>query len=168
MKRLHLLRLAALALGAAMMLPCNPASAQVPLLEVEAKIPLGNVAGRIDHLAIDLKRRRVFVAELGNDTLGVVDLAGGKLLRRLTGLSEPQGVGYDAAADIVYVANAGNGAVDLFRGEDYAALEKIQLGEDADNIRVDPAGRRVIVGYGRGALALIDPATHRKIADVPL
>ena len=112
MKRLNLLGLAAFVLGVATILPCNPASAQAPLLEVEAKIPLGNVAGRIDHLAVDLKRRRVFVAELGNNTLGVVDLAAAKLQRRLTGLSEPQGVGYDAATDIVYVANAGNGAVE--------------------------------------------------------
>src|SRR6266851_10403753 len=82
-------------------------------LVLEAKIPLGNVAGRIDHLAVDLKRRRVFVAELGNNTLGIVDLAAAKLHRRLTGLSEPQGVGYDAATDIVYVANAGNGAVNV-------------------------------------------------------
>ncbi len=168
MKRLNLLGLAAFVLGVATILPCNPASAQAPLLEVEAKIPLGNVAGRIDHLAVDLKRRRVFVAELGNNTLGVVDLAAAKLQRRLTGLSEPQGVGYDAATDIVYVANAGNGAVDVFQGEDYTPLEKIQLGEDADNVRIDAAGRRVIVGYGKGGLAIIDSATHRKIADVPL
>jgi hypothetical protein len=161
-------RLAAPALCAAMTLPCNPALAQVPVLEVEAKIPLGNVAGRIDHMAVDLRRQRVFVAELGNNTLGIVDLAAAKLLRRLTGLSAPQGVGYDAATDIVYVANAGDGAVSLFQGEDYAPLEKIQLGNDADNIRIDAEGRRVIVGYGRGALAIIDSATHRKIADVPL
>ena len=153
---------------AALLIGGVEASAQAPLLQLETKIPLGNVAGRIDHLAVDLKRRRVFVAELGNNTLGVVDLAAGKLLRRLTGLSEPQGVGYDAATDIVYVVNAGNGAVDLFQGEDYAALEKIQLGDDADNVRIDAAGRRVIVGYGKGALAVIDPAARRKIADVPL
>jgi DNA-binding beta-propeller fold protein YncE len=161
-------QLAVLALCVAMALPCVRASAQAPLLEVEAKIPLGNVAGRIDHLAVDLKRRRVFVAELGNNTLGIVDLATAKLLRRLTGLSEPQGVGYDAATDIVYVANAGNGAVNVFQGEDYAPLETIQLGKDADNVRIDAAGRRVIVGYGKGGLAIIDSATHRKIADVPL
>src|SRR5262245_8495752 len=34
-----------------------------------SKIPLGDVSGRIDHLAIDLARRRLFVAELGNDTV---------------------------------------------------------------------------------------------------
>src|SRR5206468_12057342 len=90
------------------------------------------------------------------------------LLRRLTGLSEPQGAGYDAATDTVYVANAGNGAVEVFQGEDYAPLEKIQLGEDADNVRIDAQGHRVIVGYGKGGLAIIDSATHHRIADVPL
>jgi hypothetical protein len=59
-------------------------------LALEAKIPLGEVSGRIDHLAVDLKRQRLFVAELGNDTLGVVDLAAGKVLRTITGLKEPQ------------------------------------------------------------------------------
>ena len=52
-------------------------------LVLEAKIPLGEVSGRIDHLAIDTKRQRLFVAEFGNNSLGVVDLAGGKVLRRI-------------------------------------------------------------------------------------
>jgi DNA-binding beta-propeller fold protein YncE len=30
------------------------------------------------------------------------------------------------------------------------------------------ASNRVIIGYGNGALAVIDPATRRKIADIPL
>ena len=47
-------------------------------LVLEQKIPLGEVRGRIDHLAIDLPRHRLFVAELGNNSLGVVDLAAGK------------------------------------------------------------------------------------------
>ena len=44
------------------------------LLTVENKILLGKVAGRIDHLAVDLDRKRLFVAELGNNSVGVVDL----------------------------------------------------------------------------------------------
>ena len=79
-------------------------------LQREAKIPLGNIKGRIDHLAVDLARQRLFVAELGNDSLGVVDLKARKLGKRIAGLKEPQGVGYVAATDTVYVANAGDGA----------------------------------------------------------
>ena len=47
-------------------------------LVLETKIPLGEVRGRIDHLGIDVQRQRLLVAELGNNSLGVVDLAAGK------------------------------------------------------------------------------------------
>ena len=63
-------------------------TASSPLI-FEAKIPLGQVSGRIDHLGIDLKQQRLLVAELGNNSLGVVDLAAGKVLHRIAGLSEP-------------------------------------------------------------------------------
>ena len=47
-------------------------------------------------------------------------------------------------------------------------LGRINLGDDADNIRVDAAANRVIVGYGSGALAVIDAVNRSKIADIPL
>jgi len=137
-----------------------------PPLILEAKIPLGQVSGRVDHLGIDLKRQRLLVAELGNNSLGVVDLAAGKVLRRITGLSEPQGVAYVPFADSVFVANAGDGSVRVLRGEDLTAVGRIELGDDADNVRVDTARERVLVGYGKGALALIDPISLSKTGDI--
>jgi DNA-binding beta-propeller fold protein YncE len=142
-------------------------TADVPLV-LETKIPLGEVSGRIDHLSIDVKRQRLFVAELGNDSVGVVDLAVGKVLRRITGMSEPQGVAYVPFADSVFVANAGDGSVHVLRGDDLAPIGRIELGEDADNVRVDTGRNRVLVGYGNGALAVIDPATRTKAADIRL
>jgi DNA-binding beta-propeller fold protein YncE len=142
-------------------------TASAPLV-LERKIPLGEVRGRIDHLGIDVKRQRLLVAELGNDSLGVVDLASGKVLRTLAGFREPQGVAYVPFADSVYVANGGDGSVRVLGGADLAPRGRIALGEDADNVRVDPLRRRVLVGYGRGALALIDPATRTRVADIPL
>src|SRR5215471_8694556 len=139
-----------------------------PHLILEAKIPLGQVSGRIDHLGIDVKRQRLLVAELGNNSLGEVDLAAGKVLRRITGLSEPQGVAYVPSSDSVFVANAGDGSVRVLRGEDLTPIGRIELGDDADNVRVDAARNRVLVGYGKGALAGIDPASLSKIADIRL
>jgi DNA-binding beta-propeller fold protein YncE len=152
-----------------MMIPAagEAQTAEAPLV-LEAKIPLGEVSGRIDHLAIDVKRQRLFVAELGNDTLGVVDLAAGNVLRTLAGLKEPQGVAYVDFADSICVANAGDGSVRVLRGEDLASIGSIELGDDADNVRVDALRNRVLVGYGKGALAVIDPATRTKAADIRL
>lgn len=142
-------------------------AARDPPLTLEVKIPLGNISGRIDHLAVDLKRKRLFIAELGNDSLGAVDLAGGKLQSTTLGLKEPQGIAFDAATDAVFVANAGDGSVRSLRAEDLTPLGRLDLGDDADNVRLAPRGR-VLVGYGAGALAVIDAARRTKIADIPL
>jgi DNA-binding beta-propeller fold protein YncE len=138
-----------------------------PPLKLEGKIPLGSVKGRIDHMAADVARQRLFVAELGNNSLGVVDLAA-RSVSHIGGLKEPQGVGYVAATDTVYVANAGDGTVHLFRGEKLAPAGVIDLKSDADNVRVDAAQKQVLVGYGDGALAIVDPATNAKVADIAL
>jgi hypothetical protein len=58
--------------------------------------------------------------------------------------------------------------VRVLRGEDLAPIGRIELGDDADNVRVDAGRDRVLVGYGKGALAIIDPATRTKAADIRL
>jgi hypothetical protein len=162
-----LTRAVALIAGMVVSISANAQTSPAPLM-LEAKIPLGQVNGRIDHLAVDLKRQRLFVAELGNDSLGIVDLAAQKVLRTITGLSEPQGVGYEPITDTIYVANASDGSVRVLRGEDFSAVGRIDLDDDADNIRIDEARKRVLVGYGKGAIAVIEPATRAKVADIRL
>jgi YVTN family beta-propeller protein len=119
-------------------------------------------------MAIDLTRQRLFVAELGNDSVGIVDLANRKVINRVPGLKEPQGVGYEPSTDTLYVANAGDGSVRLFEGDNYKSAGQIELGSDADNIRVDAAAKRVFIGYGSGGLAVIDPSTRGKAANISL
>src|SRR3954454_10627200 len=137
-------------------------------LQLEAKIPLGPVSGRIDHLAIDLKRQWLSVAELGNDSVGVIDAANRKLISTMRGFQEPQGIGYEPSTDTLYIANAGDGSVRLTRADDFTLLGRIDLGDDADNVRIDPQRGQVLVGYGKGALAVIDPGTRAKLSDIPL
>ena len=143
-------------------------AADGPPLTLEATIPLENTGGRIDHMAVDLRRQRLFVAELGNGTVDVVDLPGRKVLARISGLKEPQGVGYSEKADLVVVASAGDGSVRFYRGEDFSPAGVLQLGADADNVRIDTRNGNIIVGYGSGSLAVIDPVTRAKVANVPL
>jgi len=138
------------------------------LLVLESKIPLGTVNGRIDHLAFDVSRKLVFIAELENNTVGIVDLGGAKLLQRIYGLNRPQGVAYVPSADALFVANGGDGTVRIFKGAAFMPVAEVSLGAEADNVRIDPETSRVLVGYGSGALAIIDAATWSKIKDIPL
>ncbi len=148
--------------------PAPSRAADGSVLQFEAKIALGDVRGRIDHMAIDTKRLRLFVAELGNDTVSIVDLAKRSVIKRIAGLREPQGVGYDPSSDTLFVANARDGSLKFFQGESYEATGGLDLGSDADNIRIDPSTKHVIVGYGDGGLAVLDNATRKKIENIAL
>ena len=147
--------------------PSRAQGPETPLLNLETKILLGEVKGRIDHMALDPLRNRLFVAELENNSVGIVDLSERKVVHVITGLTEPQGVGYEPSSDTLYVANGGDGSVRLYRGADYAETGRIDLGDDADNVRIDPDTKHVLVGYG-AAVATIDPARRIKIANFPL
>lgn len=137
-------------------------------LALEAKIPLGEVGGRIDHLAVDVARQRLFVAELGNDSVGVVDLAQHRVVQRLDALREPQGLAYLPALDTLVVANAGDGSVRFFAGVPLVPVGRLELRDDADNVRLLADGTSVLVGYGSGALASIDVAARSRRGDVAL
>src|SRR5882724_5356226 len=117
--------------------------AETGALQLEAKIPLGDVRGRIDHMAIDLARQHLFVAELENNSVGIVDLANRKVVRTIHGFREPQGVAFVPSMGTLYVANAGDGSLRLFLAPEYTAMGQIELGDDADNIRVDSATNRL-------------------------
>lgn len=153
---------------AAAMEPWVAQAADSGPLQLVAKIPLGEVRGRIDHMAVDLTGQRLFVAELGNGSVGIVDLKTSEVASRISGFKEPQGVGYVDSTGTLYVASAGDGSVRLFRGKRLEQAGRIELGEDADNVRVDGPNNRVFVGYGAGALAVIDARENRKIADMAL
>ena len=124
--------------GLVALLLALPAQAAEPLV-LEKTIPLHGVRGRIDHMAFDPGRKRLIVAELGNDTVDVIDVVAGVPLHRFTGLREPQGVGYAERADVILIANAGDGSVRLFKAADFSPAGVVSLGDDADNVRIDPA-----------------------------
>jgi DNA-binding beta-propeller fold protein YncE len=138
-----------------------------PPLRLEKTIELPDVQGRIDHLSIDLKGERLFVAALGNNTVEVIDIKGGKRAKTIAGLREPQGVRYVPDVDRLYVANGKDGNVRVFDGSSYSLLKTIDYGDDADNLRFDAEHKRIYVGYGGGALGEFD-SDGNKIADIKL
>jgi len=137
-------------------------------LTLEASIELPGVEGRMDHLAIDLGRRRLFVAALEHGTLEVVDLDTKKRLKSVTGFSEPQGVLFFADIGRVFVANGGNGMLDVIDPGTLEKVASVKIGDDADNVRCDPATKTVYVGYGDGALAIVDTTKWKVIGEIPL
>jgi hypothetical protein len=137
-------------------------------LKLTAIIPLPGVKGRFDHFAIDVKGQRLFVAALGNDTLEVVDLAAKKHLPPITGLHKPTGVVYFDARNEIGVANGDDGTFRVFHGASYAPARKLGSLDDADNVRFESKSGLTYVGYGSGALAVLEAGTMNQVGSIPL
>jgi len=147
-----------------------------PVLSLETHIPLPNVKGRIDHLSVDLKGQRLFIAAVENHTLEVVDLKSGQRVHTITDLAEPQGVFYDASTNRLFVACGLDGVTKIFDGTTFQILASVKFLDDADNIRYDARSKGVIVGYagakqlrkreeGTGGLGFLD-SNGKKTGDI--
>lgn len=146
-----------------------PSSTSNSSLSLVQTIPLPNVTGRIDHLGVDKKGERLFVAELGNNSVDVIDLKGGKRISSVTnGLNEPQGIAFVPELNRLFVANRADGSVDIFDGKTFTLLQTIKLNGDADNIRYDSNNGLVYLGYGNGGLAVFNAASGEKLGNIPL
>ena len=136
-------------------------------LRLARTISLPNVEGRIDHLDVDVRGQRLFVAALGNNTVEVIDLQKSERVQTLRGLNEPQGIRYLPASNTLVVANGGDGVIGFWDTASFKQIKTARFGGDADNVRYDPASHRVYVGYGEGALAVLDEKGER-LGDIAL
>jgi DNA-binding beta-propeller fold protein YncE len=143
-------------------------SAESKALRQVQTFPLANVEGRIDHFGVDVHGQRLFVAALGNNTLEVLDLRAGKPLTTIIGLREPQGVFFVPNENKFFVANGDDGTCKVFDGSSYKLLSSINFSSDADNVRYDAAQNEIYVGYGEGALGVLDATSGKKISDIML
>lgn len=137
-------------------------------LQLEEEIPVPGVAGRLDHFTADVKRKRLFVSALGNNTVEVIDTFAGKVIHSIKELKQPQGPLYVPGFDKLYVANAENGKMNVYDGATYTLKKTIDFGVDPDNVRYDAASKKIFVGFGEedGGIAMVDPATDERVGKV--
>jgi len=131
-------------------------------------IELPGVEGRIDHLAVDAAAQRLYVAALGNNTVEVVDLKSARHLKSVPGFREPQGIAVVPDARLVAVANGQGEGVQFIDAGDSRPTTTVRLGDDSDNVRYDPAAKRLFVGFGSGALASISPGDGKVLGEAKL
>jgi DNA-binding beta-propeller fold protein YncE len=147
MKSLCLAAIVVLALAA----PASAADLElVKTLEGKGK------AGNLDHLAIDVKGERLFLANKANDTLDVFDLKGSKLVTQKPGQTAIQGVAYAPESNLIFVGLGSNGLCNVIDGADYKIKKTIKFKDDADNVRYNPKTNLVYVAHAENELGVID------------
>lgn len=135
-------------------------------LELRQSIPLPGVEGRIDHFAFDASGERLFVCALGNNSLEVIDLRKGERVHSITGLGAPQGVGYIAQLDRLFVANDKDGLCKIYEAKSFQPVGELSLGDDADNVRTDES--KVYVGFADGGIAIVNAADGKQLGAINL
>jgi hypothetical protein len=86
-----------------------------PPLRLVQTISLPNVKGRLDHMDLDVKGQRLFVAGLENGTFEVVDLQAGKWVRSIPGFKKAQGALFVPELNKLFLASGDDGMVRVFR-----------------------------------------------------
>jgi DNA-binding beta-propeller fold protein YncE len=140
-------------LGIALMvlLPYGPASAGSETgLALKQTIPLPEVDGRIDHFAVDVKGHRAFLAALAKNTIEVVDLKAGRVIKTLPGFAKPQGVRFVPEFNRLFVATGVDGALTTLDGSTLSVLRTAHVSLGADAIGYDPRTKYLYVGSGGG------------------
>jgi len=137
-------------------------------LTLVSKVGLPNVTGRIDHISYDTTNQLAFIAALDNNTVEIVDVSAKRVVRTIPGLHEPQGVVYIPSSKKLVIANGDNGDCIFFDAATYKQLGVVHLKSDADNIRFDSTSQLLYVGYGSGAIAVIDANSMKLIGEIPV
>jgi DNA-binding beta-propeller fold protein YncE len=150
----------------------NSQAQKAPLRLVQT-IPMPGVKGRLDHMDVDVKGKRLFVAGLENGSLEVVDLQTGKHIQSVLGFKKPQGIFYAAKLKKLFVASGEDGMLRVFQSDHLDLLDSIQLDLGPNRLAYDPQARRIYVGYGGkdagkayGQVGIIDASTDKRIGDI--
>src|SRR5262249_53048102 len=147
-----------LCLAAAAALAALLLAAPAPAAELELVKTLQGKgkAGNLDHLAVDVKGERLFLANKANDTLDVFNLKTGELVTQKAGQTAIQGVAYAPESNLIFVGLGSNGLCNVIDGADYKIKKTVKFKDDADNVRYNPKTNLVYVAHAENALGVID------------
>jgi DNA-binding beta-propeller fold protein YncE len=141
--------------------PSNDEFAPLVLVRI---IPMPDVQGRFDHMAVDNKTGRLYAAVYGNDSVQVLETQRGKRVHIISeGLTKPQMVAYLPDSNRIVVSNEGDGSCKIFDADTYKLIDTVKFADDADQLRYDPVTKRVYVAYGDGAIGMFDATTNKRI-----
>jgi DNA-binding beta-propeller fold protein YncE len=146
------------------------AQSNAPLKLVQT-IPMPGVQGRMDHITVDIKGKRLFIPANGDNqnTVEVIDLQAGKRIASIPGQSKPQGTFYSPDFNTLFVTNGTDGTCKIFRGDNFKLIDSLLLGADANQVGYDPDTKYLYAGFGdrnSGGLAIIDTSSNQHIGDI--
>ena len=151
----------------------HAAPAEQPLALVQTismpEVPSGPYA---DHMAIDVKGKRLFTTPQALKAISVVDLEQGKVLRTIAGFPNPHAILYLDLRNRLFVTD-GSGAVVVLDARSYRRIRSIPLEPNADAIAYNTRTGSLYVSNGGdeagkdySLVSVIDTTSETKVGDI--
>jgi hypothetical protein len=119
-----------------------------PTLRLVQTMALPGVGGRLDHMAVDLEKKRLFVAAVANGTIEVLDLEAGNVIGTIPGIKDAQDALFlGGNFNKLYVSSL-DGTLRIFQGETFRLIQALKLEPDPNRLLYDPATDLIYFGYG--------------------
>ena len=143
-------------------------------LVAKYKMP-ATVKGRFDHLGVDLRGNRLFLAAESAHEVLVFNLRTGRFLRAITGIGIPHAIFCREDLNRIYITDGGAGELKIYDGKSYRLLKSVKLKVDADSIGYDPATHDLYIDDGGGdahetfsMFSVVNTTTGEKVADTQI
>ena len=141
------------------------AYAQAPF-KVEARWTIGG-EGSWDYLTVDSAAKRLYIAH--QTKVDVIDLATGKQIGAVIGLTRCHGVILSPDGKTGFVSDGGANAVVAFDLNNFAQTDKIAAGTNPDGMAFEPVTGTLWAFNGTSKNAtVIDASTHKVVGTVAL
>jgi DNA-binding beta-propeller fold protein YncE len=147
------------------------------MLEPRGRIDLPSSVkkGGFDHAAIHRATRRLYVAHTANDAVDVIDLAAGRFVRSVGGLTGVAGALVSDERGLVFTSNRGEDTVSVFPvGREDEAF-KVEVGVRPNGLAFDPASGVLLAANvgdpkiaGSHTLTIIDVEKRAVRASLPV
>jgi WD40 repeat protein len=157
----------------ALLLAVEARQPQEPLRLVQS-MAMPGVEGRFDHLAVDLKGNRLFLAACANNTIEVFDLASGKRIHSIGGIGTPHAEYYVPDTNELLVSVGDDGTCKFLRGDTFELIKTVKISVGADSIVYDPGSKYLYVVNGGkdidnneySLVSVIDAMKRQNLGDI--
>ena len=141
-------------------------SPQAPAYRVTATHVIGGDGGW-DYLTLDPASHDLFITR--GDRVQVIDPAAGRVMAEIPGFSRAHGVAFVDALGKAYATSGEDSAIRVIDLKTLTVTKKIHAQVDDDGIIYDAGTKHAFSMDGDAGMAsMIDPATDRDVADIPL
>lgn len=130
--------------------------------------PLTGGATRFDYASMDARRKRLWLAHMGDGTIEVFDTQTDRVAMTIAISPDASVRGIVVAREKVYASAQGIGAVVVLDATTGKRLASVSAG-DVDGLAYDPVSQRIFVSDETGARdVVIDARNDRAIGQIPL